>query len=408
MVSVAFVVPEMLPVPPVQGGAVEGWVHEVSGALALRGFEVTVVSRPAGPEAAGAPGVRYLGVPWTARARRWADRRRGWRRWNPLRPLVKAVQVAAYASAVREVLARLAPDIVYVHNDPWLVGLLGRVPGRATLLHMHNDHLAVPWGQPLLSRIVARCDAVLCVSDYIRDRARHAHPASAARIATLLNAIAMPPPPAAPRGDIGFLYVGRLVREKGVDVLLRAFERLVRERPWARLTIVGSSFFAGAPCTPFEHRLRDRARALGHLVRFAGYVPRERLWTLYGAARAVVMPSTWGEPFGLVAVEAMACAAPVIASRAGALPEIVVAGGTGLLVAPGDVDDLLAALLVACDRPDDMRRLGQAGRVRAEDVFALPHLVEQLAVRLHAAAPARQDPQGTACAPAVPLNKETS
>jgi spore coat protein SA len=64
MPSIAFIVPEMLPVPPVQGGAVEGWVHDVSRALAGQGFDVTVVSRPADGATAG-DNVRYVGVPWS-------------------------------------------------------------------------------------------------------------------------------------------------------------------------------------------------------------------------------------------------------------------------------------------------------------------------------------------------------
>lgn len=400
MTSIAFVVPEMLPVPPVQGGAVEGWVHEMSMALAAGGFEVAVLSRPAGEVAAPDGGVGHIAVPWSAPGRWLYERKRGWGPRHPLRPAVKALNVLAYGLGVRRRLRALQPDIVYVHNDPYLAGLIGRRAGQSLVLHMHNDHLSAPAARPLLASVVARCDGILCVSDFIRDRARAAFPVHAGRIHTVHNAIdpaaiASPdelPEALRPEAAAHFVYAGRLVPEKGVDVLLEAFGQVRRTLPQARLTIAGSSFFAGAPRTPFERRLRQQAEALDGAVTFTGFIARERLRALYGQADAVVAPSTWGEPFGLVVLEAMARGACVITSRTGGLPELVDGERTGLLVPPGDVDALARAMARVAAEPALARRLGRAARDEAASRFPLPRLVGEIAAFFRGLVPALRWP----------------
>jgi spore coat protein SA len=400
MTSIAFVVPEMLPVPPVQGGAVEGWVHEVSVALAARGFDVVVLSRPAGQLAAPDGGVNHVAVPWSAAGRWLYERRRSWEQGHPLRPVVKALNVLAYGLTVRRRLRALRPDIVYVHNDPYLAALLGRRAGQSLVLHMHNDHLSARPARTLLAWVVARCDGVLCVSDFIRDRARAMFPGDAGRIHTVRNAIdpiatvspAELPEARRPEAAFHFVFAGRLVPEKGVDVLLEAFGQLRRTLPQARLTIAGSSFFADAPRTPFERRLRQQAEALGGAVTFTGFIARERLQALYSEADAVVAPSTWAEPFGLVVLEAMARGACVIASRTGGLPELVDDQRTGLLVPPGDVDALARAMEQVATDPALARRLGCAAREEVTRCFPLPRLVGEIAAFFRGLAPVRGRP----------------
>jgi len=123
LTTIAIVVPEMLPVPPVKGGAVEHWVNEVTNRLDLERFAITIISRPSGVN--GNPNIRYVGIPWTRleQACYWLKERVSWR--NPLRYLAKLQNVLSYALRVSKQVQ--AADILIVHNEPNLL-LLMRKP----------------------------------------------------------------------------------------------------------------------------------------------------------------------------------------------------------------------------------------------------------------------------------------
>jgi len=150
------------------------------------------------------------------------------------------------------------------------------------------------------------------------------------------------------------LFVGRLDRQKGVDVLLQAARPL-----GARLSlrIVGEQVLSGSLQPIVEEALGG---ALSH-VEFLGWQDRDGVAAQINACDVVVMPSRW-EGFGLVAVEAMRAAKPVVASAVGGLADIVQDGVTGRLVPPDDPQALAAALLR--DTPAALRRMGEAGRAR--------------------------------------------
>jgi D-inositol-3-phosphate glycosyltransferase len=128
------------------------------------------------------------------------------------------------------------------------------------------------------------------------------------------------------------LYVGRLDPIKGLETLLQAMTRLDGA---ARLLIIGGDH--DEPETGRASHLRERVTALGLAgrVRFLGAQPQRRLRLFYAAAEATVMPSYY-ESFGMVALEAMACGSPVVASRVGGLTTTIKDGVTGHLVPEGD------------------------------------------------------------------------
>jgi glycogen(starch) synthase len=139
------------------------------------------------------------------------------------------------------------------------------------------------------------------------------------------------------------LALGRLVREKGIDVLLRALAR-------ARATDLDVVLAGDGGEQP---ALEALARELGvaSRVHFLGYVDGARKRALLRGAIGLACPSTWAEPFGLVLLEAFASGRAVIGSRIGGIGEVVAHERTGLLCAPGDVDGLAAALDVLALEP---------------------------------------------------------
>ena len=161
-------------------------------------------------------------------------------------------------------------------------------------------------------------------------------------------------------GDPLILYVGRLAPIKGLETLLDAIALLARRGRRVRLVVVGGD--ADEPRDGHEAGLRARIGALGigDLVSFAGPQPQETLRTHYVAADVTVLPSHY-ESFGMVALEAMACGSPVVASRVGGLTTTVRDGVTGFLVAEGDVNALASRLETLLADPDLRWRLGREG-----------------------------------------------
>jgi glycosyltransferase involved in cell wall biosynthesis len=159
------------------------------------------------------------------------------------------------------------------------------------------------------------------------------------------------------------LYVGRLVRDMGLHVLLDALPELLASHPPARVIV------AGASGELREAVASAAARWPGRVI-LAVDVPEDDLPRFYAAATLVVAPTLGARACGsLVAAEAMAAGRPVVASRIGGIPEYVAEGETGLLVPPGDPGALVGAVLELLAAPARMARLGTGGRERVARLF---------------------------------------
>jgi len=143
------------------------------------------------------------------------------------------------------------------------------------------------------------------------------------------------------RSRRGGLFIGRLAPEKGLLTLAQA----IRQKPLIRIAVCGSG--------PLQATI-ERSEGLDYI----GFEQGESLRTRISNAEFLVMPSTGIESFGLAAIEAFACGTPVIASRHGGLREIVEHGHNGLLVTPGNADELANAIAYAVSNPMQMRRMG--------------------------------------------------
>ena len=289
-----------------------------------------------------------LGV--STRVVRWAG---GWR---------DAAGALRFARAIRG--ARI--DVVHQHYGGASMRLLARrLTGAPVLLHCHARTLAES-ARPEPAALRTR-GADLVVANSRATAACVRGGAATVVYPGVRGPAALPEREPAEGVTLG--YAGRLVALKGVAVLLRAFARLAAERPEVRLEIVGEG--------PEEGELRRLAAELGVAERvvFTGWsgdvAAAMRGWDI------AVLPSL-EEAFGLAAAEAMACGVPVVGSRVGGLPEVVVEGATGFLVAPGDPDALHARLRDLAADPALRRAMGAAGHARAGACFTVPAFVRAM------------------------------
>jgi glycogen(starch) synthase len=173
-----------------------------------------------------------------------------------------------------------------------------------------------------------------------------------------------------PGNEIVILYVGRLERGKGVQVLAEAIPRVLRAVPQARFVFVGDDRPIPDGCSQIA-ALREHFAALGldSRVELRGHVPQAELLAAYAQADICVVPSLIYESFSYTCAQAMACGLPVVASRIGGIPETVEDGVTGILVEPGDVQGLAQAIVWLAQDRELRRRMGAAGRAKVEELY---------------------------------------
>lgn len=181
------------------------------------------------------------------------------------------------------------------------------------------------------------------------------------QIETIPNGVdlqAFHPTPDLPINTGHILFVGRLVPQKGIDVLLQAFSIALQKYPNNSLVIVGDG--------ELELYLKRIVRNIGipHKVSFVKWQSGSTLVRFYQKAKIVVVPSLY-EPFGIVALEAMACGKPVIASKTGGLMEIIEDGINGFLIKPGDHLQLAKRIAYLLQYPEMRHQIGKNARARA-------------------------------------------
>ena len=162
------------------------------------------------------------------------------------------------------------------------------------------------------------------------------------------------------------LYLGRLAKEKGLDVLLQAFQETIQ--PFSHLTIQLLIVGSGPAFDPLNNRTEELG--LTSAVKFIGKVPYENVPKYYQEADVFVYPSEAVEGLPMSVIEAMAAGLPVVASRIGGIPEAVIDGETGLLVKSGNVDELSTALSKLLMDDELRKKMGQRAREVAKEKFS--------------------------------------
>lgn len=173
-------------------------------------------------------------------------------------------------------------------------------------------------------------------------------------------------------------YIGRLDREKGLEILINAFALLARSGIKARLLIAGRPVAHSTPeeGEQYKKSLEQLSTNLGveNDVSFLGHVTNTA--SVYQVSDVTVLPSVWSEPFGRVIIESMACGTPVVASRTGGIPEILTAEFENGLVEPGNEEALLDALKRIVNWRDQDPQLGDRCREHVLAKFNLDKMID--------------------------------
>jgi glycosyltransferase involved in cell wall biosynthesis len=287
---------------------------------------------------------------------------------------------AEFRSAVRA-RREMQPDVVHAHwwFPSGLVGTwlskLSHTP-LVTTLHGTDVRIArsVSMSRPAFRHVLQNSRATTAVSRWLAHEAQSLVSAPAPVVAPMPVATDLFSPGGTRKRDT-LLFVGRLTKQKGLDLLLRALAKLPAS---ITLDIVGDG---------------DEKKPLGALagelgvtrrVRWHGSKPQGALVEFYRSATALVVPSA-DEGLGLVAVEAMLCDTPVVAFESGGLPDVVQHDRTGLLVSERSPEALAAAISQLVSRPDRGQALGAAGRMHALATFA-PESVARRYIDIYRAA----------------------
>lgn len=347
--------------PPKSVGGLAQHVYDLTGALAEIGEDVhliTVGSQDA-PQFENVNGVKVHRVfPYQVSSPDFVN-------W------VTQLNVAMLERAV-EVINEEG-NFHLVHSHDWLVAYASRAVKHAYRIPMvstihatefgrnyglHNDvqrHISdVEWW------LIYESWKVICCSKYMKGELQHVFQVPGDKISIIPNGVNtaafQPKNQSHRREDYAspderiVLYVGRLVREKGVQVIIDAIPHVLRYHPNTKFIIAGRG--------PYQGTLRNQAVATGvsNRIYFTGYVNDNLRNTLYSWASVAVIPSLY-EPFGIVALEAMAARAPLVVSDTGGLGEIVRHGVDGLKAYPGNSQSLADMIIWLLNDPNQAEKM---------------------------------------------------
>lgn len=348
--------------PPRSVGGIARHVQDLSEALVRGGHDVTVITAdaPESPEFENVHGVKvwrnYAGTPQARDFLTWVMQ------------LNFAMLQRAYQ--LRESGERY--DVIHVHD--WLGAYTGKVLKHAWRQPLVSTIHATEWGRNNglhndLQRYISDVEwwlayeswQVICCSQYMRSELMEVFQIPGDKISIIPNGVypeAFQNGPAAEEVRWRFaapdekviFHVGRLVREKGLDVLIDALPYVLSQRSNTKLIIAGKG--------PHAESLAKHARAAGieNRIYFTGYIDDATRNGLYRLADMAVFPSLY-EPFGIVALEGMAAGTPVIVSDCGGISEVVQHRVNGFKFATGDPKSLATQILYVLDHPEEMEQI---------------------------------------------------
>jgi spore coat protein SA len=392
------------PGPPDPGGSIGIWTWETARRLA-RSREIIV----AGPRLRGSSAVeKWEGVNFRRISLTADHLRSAFKRFTRFVPPAEEGEFASdsyypvYARRAANAFQREGCGVVHVHNFSQFVPIIRSADQRTKIVLYMCSNWLVQLDREVINGRLRQTDAIVGCSEYVTSNIRTAFPQYADRCATVfpgvdLEKISVSARRPQDRRSPRVVFVGRVSPEKGLHVLIDAFERVLDKRPETHLEIIGGEFVTPLQFTvgmsddpmvrglsqfyrgSYLDSLRDLVKGkLADRVTFFGHLTRVAMIEHVRQADLFVQPSIASEMFGMAVAEAMAAGVPVVATRICGLPELVADGETGLLVGPGDPEVLADAIIHLLNEPNLSQAMGRAGRARVERLFSWDRTVAAL------------------------------
>lgn len=266
-------------------------------------------------------------------------------------------------------------ELIHFHNTSGPdVGILTRLKmetGIPVVLTLHGP-LGLDWkGRLVPAPSEGLVDTFVSISDYVHEASLETMGNRASNMKKIYNGVEVSPLEPCDIGE-GFLYFGRISSEKGIPQMLSAFKLFQELGHDAPLKIIGEGVYR-----PFIEQVIE-LMGLKNGITIQEWTNPEDLINEICKHRAVIVPSIWQEPFGLVAIEAMSQARPVIFSKVGALPEIVGPDGKcGIGFESGDIARLVSAMIELHSQPSNALQMGKNGKKRVQDQFAFSDMLQK-------------------------------
>lgn len=357
--NIAIISPGPFSVPPVNGSSVEHDIDEVTKRIDSE-HQVTIYTRKCAtyPRSSSEENRRYVRFRYTS--------------------------PTPYLQKIIRHIRKNKPDVILVENRPrYVLALKKTFPHIPVFVNMHSHVYASKRmiSKQKMMRVVRLSDGFFTNSQFLRSHFIQSFKIPEQKIQVVHLGVDVAPYQAGSEEAVSQLrkklglkedqrvlfYAGRLMPGKGVHVLLRAFRKVSKRDPKARLVIVGGTGYGSNRLNAYVRKLKKLAKPLGKKVKFVNFVPSAKMPLYYQIGDVVATPSVWKEAFCRVNLEAMASGKPVISTPRGGIGEVVTHQGSGFLIPPKDwIKELPAIWDILWSAPRLRQEMGKQALLRAK------------------------------------------
>lgn len=374
--KIAILTSGILPIPAVQGGAVENLTDfylEYNNQHRLHDITIYSVWHP---DVERHPALQstvnhYVYIKVTGL---WAKLKKKWYQLTHHEEYYHYTIEFYLQEAIKDI-SRRSYDIILIENRPAYALKLKEVSNAKLVYHLHNEKLDSKSEKALDIYNAATC--IITVSDYIKSRVltiNHydektttvyngidLHAFSSCNHSINRNSIGLQ------EDDFVMVFSGRVTAEKGIMQLIEAMT-LLQDLPRIKLLVIGSSFYGNDDNeNSFAKALREKAAHLSDRIIFTGFIPYAQMPNYLQIADIAVIPSVWDDPFPTTVLEAQATGLPIISTRRGGIPEQITEESAILLDTDEYfVDNLASAIRDLYQHPEKRKALGQAGLLHSQ------------------------------------------